>query len=301
VRHPSARLPFLFPCPLRSWDGLTLYAASSDGTIGVFNFDPDELEGIAPHSVQEKYLAKFGFKTPPIPEGYSHTSTVATSVNNATAAGSSNDFSTNGGLEVVHVLIAKKGNRNKKRAKFSGSSVPSASTNGLIPSASAMQQHVSSSSRPSSSTKQCSFPSPAEQLFEPSHSSRDWKMEVDTDTVTDSAPIFSLDGRDPQIRKQKAKSFVRNLSGNVQRNTGISEPITTRGPSAGDVWRGDLDLGLDEPKLMKYQSIKVQDVANEVLKVWNYEDGGELHHACRCNASLMAYFDSGNEDFTSEK
>jgi protein HIRA/HIR1 len=49
-----------------------LYAASSDGTLGVFDFDPEELEGIAPHSVQEQYLQKFDFVPPPIPEGYSH-------------------------------------------------------------------------------------------------------------------------------------------------------------------------------------------------------------------------------------
>jgi hypothetical protein len=51
---------------------LTLYAASSDGTIAVFNFDPEELEGIAPHSAQEQYLKKFDFVPPPVPEGYSH-------------------------------------------------------------------------------------------------------------------------------------------------------------------------------------------------------------------------------------
>ena len=295
MRRPSAQFaPFSLPCQHRSWDGLTLYAASSDGTIGVFNFDPDELEGIAPHSVQEQYLAKFGFKIPPIPEGFSHTSTVATSVNNATATGSLNNFSTSGGPEVVNVLIAKKGNRNKTRANLAGSSVPSASTNGLISSVSAMHQRVSSSSRPSSSTKQCSFPFPAEQLFKPSHSSRDWKMDVDTDTVTDSVPISSLDAvsRNPQIRKQKTKSSVKNLSGNVQ-------------GTAGGMWRegrDDLDLGLGEPKLMKYQSIKVQDVANEVLKVWNHEDDGESHMLVDNMHHLwLASVDSGNEDFTNER
>jgi protein HIRA/HIR1 len=56
----------------RSWDGMTLYAASSDGTLGVFDFTREELEGIAPHSVQEQYLSKFGFTPPPLPDGYSH-------------------------------------------------------------------------------------------------------------------------------------------------------------------------------------------------------------------------------------
>ncbi|KAH7882376.1 histone transcription regulator 1 [Phlebopus sp. FC_14] len=57
-----------------SWsrDGLTLYAASSDGTIAVFDFDPEELDGIASYSAQVQYLQKFGFVPPPLPEGYSH-------------------------------------------------------------------------------------------------------------------------------------------------------------------------------------------------------------------------------------
>ncbi|KAG8761499.1 HIR complex subunit [Ceratobasidium sp. 423] len=44
-----------------SWDGLTLFACSSDGTVAVFDFEESELEGIVPHSVQDDYLKKFGF------------------------------------------------------------------------------------------------------------------------------------------------------------------------------------------------------------------------------------------------
>ncbi|CAE6539796.1 unnamed protein product [Rhizoctonia solani] len=44
-----------------SWDGLTLYACSSDGTVAVFDFEESELEGIVPHSIQDEYLKKFGF------------------------------------------------------------------------------------------------------------------------------------------------------------------------------------------------------------------------------------------------
>ncbi|KAF8594776.1 WD40 repeat-like protein [Ceratobasidium sp. AG-I] len=45
-----------------SWDGLTLYACSSDGSIALFDFDESELEGIVPHSIQGEYLKKFGFE-----------------------------------------------------------------------------------------------------------------------------------------------------------------------------------------------------------------------------------------------
>ena len=40
--------------------------------MAVFDFDPSELEGIAPSSAQEVYLRKFGFVEPPLPSGFSH-------------------------------------------------------------------------------------------------------------------------------------------------------------------------------------------------------------------------------------
>lgn len=57
-----------------SWslDGLILYAASSDGTIAVFQFDAAELEGIASKEDHEQYPTKFDFIPPALPEGYSH-------------------------------------------------------------------------------------------------------------------------------------------------------------------------------------------------------------------------------------
>ncbi|KAL0958091.1 hypothetical protein HGRIS_000265 [Hohenbuehelia grisea] len=92
-----------------SYDGLTLYAASSDGTIGVFAFDAEELEGIAPHSVQERYLQKFGFVPPPLPSGYSHSGkdepiSTASPVKPEAPTSSLHDS----GGERVNVLVAKK-------------------------------------------------------------------------------------------------------------------------------------------------------------------------------------------------
>ncbi|KAF8507282.1 hypothetical protein BU17DRAFT_71253 [Hysterangium stoloniferum] len=53
-----------------SWafDGLTLlYACSSDRSTAVFYFEVDELEGMAPASIEQMYFQKFGFKPLPIP------------------------------------------------------------------------------------------------------------------------------------------------------------------------------------------------------------------------------------------
>ncbi len=128
---------------VRTSDGLTLYAVSSDGTIAVFSFDPDELEGISPLSAQEQYLKKFGFTIPPLPDGFSHqpkqadTDTRMTPppspVRAQSVAAPSQDLgfgsSSNGG-EHVNKLVAKR-NTKKKRIQptFMGTltgSVPSA-------------------------------------------------------------------------------------------------------------------------------------------------------------------------------
>jgi protein HIRA/HIR1 len=134
----------------RSWDGLTLYAVSSDGTMGVFNFEKEELDGISPHSAQEQYLHKFGFVPPPLPEGYSHyalpnavaAETVAANsltrttpppspkaqVNAQTSqTGFGHPATINGDGEHVNKLVAKRGNK-KRIVPTTMNDVPSAST-----------------------------------------------------------------------------------------------------------------------------------------------------------------------------
>ncbi|KAJ7885157.1 histone transcription regulator 1 [Mycena olivaceomarginata] len=120
-----------------SWDGLTLYAVSSDGTLAVFNFDPEELEGLCPHSVQGSYLKKFGFTPPPIPEGFSHASARQLTPPPSPKASQSQSqsqsqgmdqtgFGNNtGGGERVNVLVAKRGG--KKRAGLTNVPMPMAS------------------------------------------------------------------------------------------------------------------------------------------------------------------------------
>ena len=139
----------------RSWDGFTLYAVSSDGTMGVFNFDKEELEGIAPVEAQQKYLQKFGFVPPPLPVGYSHNLPGRESKPNglsdnmatpptppqeqarlpASAGAMHNGFSAHSPVgEHVNKLVARKGPRGTKRVQptFVGSlgsqSIPSAQT-----------------------------------------------------------------------------------------------------------------------------------------------------------------------------
>ncbi len=62
-----ARDAFDSPVYDLSWstDGLTLYACSADGSLGVFDFDAAELDGIVSMDEKEKYLKRFGFVAPP--------------------------------------------------------------------------------------------------------------------------------------------------------------------------------------------------------------------------------------------
>ncbi|KAI6021803.1 histone transcription regulator 1 [Pisolithus microcarpus] len=152
-----------------SWsrDGLTLYAASSDGTIAVFDFDPEELDGIAPFSAQQQYLQKFGFVPPPVPEGYSHgtfygdnnipssritpppspQSRPMEQLQSQTEFGSD---AANGGGEQINRLVAKKSN--KKRVKpLLISNIPSASTSDKISNGVATQAPLSVVNQPPSS------------------------------------------------------------------------------------------------------------------------------------------------------
>ncbi|THH30555.1 hypothetical protein EUX98_g3630 [Antrodiella citrinella] len=139
-----------------SWsrDGYTLYAVSSDGTMAVFSFDPEELEGLAPFTAQEKYFTKFGFTAPPLPTGFSHSSlpTIAQTDQRMTPPPSprqkaatahtqdhaQSDFgsSQNNGGEHINKLVAKRKTAKRIQPTFMGSlgaNIPSAGTSAAIP------------------------------------------------------------------------------------------------------------------------------------------------------------------------
>lgn len=155
-----------------SWDGMCLYAASSDGTLAVFKFEPYELEGIASHSVQEQYLSKFGFEAAPIPEGYSHVSKDQHQLSPRSHSHSQAQMQTppshnfgpqaNGTGERVNVLVAKRGKK-KGGPITAANSIPSASTapssrvNGPTPRRASLL--------PIDSAPSNTFPTPEEQPF----------------------------------------------------------------------------------------------------------------------------------------
>ncbi|PPQ65112.1 hypothetical protein CVT24_003003 [Panaeolus cyanescens] len=161
-----------------SWDGLTLYAASSDGTIAAFQFDATELEGIATRADQEQYLAKFGFVPPPLPDGYSHVSSNPQPTPMPSAANGFS-FEADNQEEKVNILVAKRAPKDKKRATLVGSSssIPSAGQTASIsapptagPKRVQLTQLNGQSSKPtpiapSRAFSTSSFPAPEEQPF----------------------------------------------------------------------------------------------------------------------------------------
>ena len=73
TKHPRplvvGKEAFTRPILDLSWspDGLSLFAVSFDGTMGVFSFDAAELEGSVPFEVSESYLKKFAVELPEAP------------------------------------------------------------------------------------------------------------------------------------------------------------------------------------------------------------------------------------------
>jgi protein HIRA/HIR1 len=120
----------------RSSDGLNLYAVSSDGTLGVFTFEPHELGGVASHDEQKQYLRKYNFIPAPLPGGFVH-------------PGQNGDTSSSQPVrpivaapqgEVVNTLVAKRKDKSRNGARrvnlignVPSAGVPSASTPSQLP------------------------------------------------------------------------------------------------------------------------------------------------------------------------
>ncbi|KAK2465593.1 hypothetical protein APHAL10511_002485 [Amanita phalloides] len=280
-----------------SWDGMTLYAASSDGTIAVFHFDPKELEGIAPHSIQQQYLTKFGFTAPPLPEGFSHVPTreptqmtpppSPTRANGQVSASAqvatSTSFPTTNGRERVNVLVAKRGN--KKHAALSQG--PSSAMNGRLDTSIG----VTGSSIPSASTSPSKrvqlahrqdvqrFPSPSEQPFGAPDS---WSLHADVAMDVDfDVPIDALDTKLSQVKGRRTAigdlldetkpPKARTLGGDRYREVAQVKQIGTVVPTPAmsvEVQRG---MMLPVPALLTYLTSEL-DGTDDVLEAENAEE-----------------------------
>ena len=280
---------------LRSWDGLTLYAVSSDGTLAAFCFDPDELEGIAPHSIQQQYLQKFGFASPPLPEGWSHTNLRMPSPGHRMTPPPSpnrsshpphglNGFgapSANIGHEVVNTLIAK---RNTKRRTQQQSLGPRGVPNSAAVYANSSSYH-DSLSQAHSRTHHVSPAISSGLVPETDHISPD----MVTDVLIDSLGATSSSGAKrkssvldmPEDRPSKARTLggdrVRDSDLNIIKE--ICPPVNRRTvvPGASET---DRETVFSTPPVLTYLSLKVTDAGDDMLECKNAESGGTVVLIC---------------------
>lgn len=252
----------------RSWDGLTLYAVSSDGTLAAFNFDLTELEGIAPHSAQEQYLSKFGFVQPAVPDEYSHvpkpeTHSVSQAQLQQPSQSQPNGFGATGGSERVNVLVAKRAPKNKKRVTLtnsvaSGSSIPSARVAPKRSSLMPIHSHASD------------FPSVDEQPF------------GDIDMVHIDSFVNDSYSSPPGKGKDKASDFddvrYRTLGGDRSRNATSVQRLGSPSPWSGRTASNNPPL--DPPPLLNIVTFEVDD--NDVLEATNSKDDSEWYLFLQC-------------------
>ena len=284
----------------RSWDGLTLYAVSSDGTLAAFSFDSEELEGISPHSVQQQYLQKFGFTLPTLPEGWSHTNVqVPSSGERMTPPPSPNRSShhhqgmngfgapSTGTHEIVNTLIAK---RNTKRAQqtFFGP-LGSSNTAGDLASHHGSPSHAQSRVRPvtaitgsdlvpEASDFSLSVYSPDRRLSD--HTSLDLVAEV----PIDSLGVASTPGEKRKLsvldKTEDRPTKARTLGGDRTRDdipTMVKEilpPTAERAVMPRNI-QAENNV-LSAPPTLSYLSLKVTDAMDDILECKNAETGGKF-------------------------
>lgn len=254
----------------------------------MFNFDPEELEGIAPHSVQEQYLTKFGFSSPPLPEGYSHVATSQASAQNQnkSSQSQSNGFgAVDGGGERINVLIAKRSNKKRLNLTTQVGSVPTAALNGntsisTAPPASKRMQ-LDTAMRQSASAAP-TFSSPFEQPFDvPDTWSRRNDVGLDLDVPIDSIETkgkrkaSSVADLMEDVRPMKA----RTLGGDRPRDIAPIKEIGLIDTPATGLWEARGGISLPVPALLTSLTADIEG-SDDMFEGRNSEDGGEPLHFC---------------------
>ncbi|OJT12721.1 Protein HIR1 [Trametes pubescens] len=271
VKKPFDHSPGTFFRRLRSTDGLTLYAVSSDGTMAVFSFDVKELEGIAPSSAQEQYLKRFGFTAPPLPEGFSHqmaADAVKAQANHRITPppsprtqgqdfGSATPATVRNSGEQINTLIAKRKPKKRIQPTFGGSlsgAVPSSSTNGVAsskPASRAPQRafqdvpssnHVSISVPPTSALALSVSQPFSESVsgfglgLNTGESTEDYPMDLDGEVRISSLETFGQNGRGKRRAgddmDDRTATKPRTLGGDRVRENVPVRPIASRGAAA---------------------------------------------------------------------
>ena len=220
-----------------------------------------ELEGIATHTDQEQYLAKFGFTLPPLPEGYSHVSKHEQANVAIAQSQQAVGFESSHAPEKVNILVAKKAPKDKKRATLmpnTASSVPTSRitpTAGHPPTTTPMTNGISGPKRaqlnqiqekphslvqtPTSKFSN-SFPLPSEQPFV---DSSEWSRRADLGQPMDlDVPIDAFDTSAQNV-SSKGKRRVSSLDSSTDidvkikpRTLGGDRPVEVHVPKKISTW-----------------------------------------------------------------
>jgi len=297
-----------------SWDGLTLYAVSSDGTLAAFAFESDELEGIASHSIQQQYLQKFGFTLPPVPEGWSHTNILLPSSGQRITPPPSpnrsskqphglNGFgapSTGTGHEVVNTLIAKRNTKRRPQQQFLGPLGGSSSPAGLANSSAFRDSPARAHSRTHPATSVISS-GPMSQPSTSAHSLDRHSLDhTSPDTVTE-VPIDSLGATSSTGAKRKLSLLdmpddrptkTRTLGGDRVRDSDMNVvkeicPIVDVVPGSPEIKGGNI---LAVPPTLTYLSLKVADAGDDILECKNSESGDQTE-ICYISGKTVCWLD----------
>ncbi|KAF9239305.1 histone transcription regulator 1 [Melanogaster broomeanus] len=248
-------------------DGLTLYAASSDGTVAVFDFDPEELDGIAPYTSH--------ITPPPSPTPRPSTQ----------ASQSGFGMSVVNGGEQINKLVAKKSNK-KRVQPILMSNIPSAST---IPSAQHILPPASGRGPVNGSTSEMRprvpKAAPVSRSVSPAPSMRGFDADIEMGGPMDmEVPIDSLDQvSSPEVTYGKRKASAmelderpvrpRTLGGDRQRESVAIREIAR----TDERWEAPRVLRvvdvLPSPPVLSFLSAQV-DGSEDVLEGRNSEGDG---------------------------
>lgn len=250
----------------------------------MFDFDAEELEGIAPYSAQTQYLHKFGFVATPVPEGYSHGNKYEDELAppashitpppsptpRATSQSTQSGFGMTAvnGSEHINKLVAKKSTKKRVQPVLM-SSIPSAAT--VSPA-----RELAHELRPTASK-----PRPASPSVSPVPSMRGFDADVEMGGPMDmEVPIDSLE-QTPEISRGKRKASVlddelpvksRTLGGSLPRESVAVREIA----SAGERWEAPRLLHADvlpSPPILTFLSSKVEG-SDDVLEARNSDGDG---------------------------
>ncbi|KAF7291869.1 Protein HIR [Mycena indigotica] len=266
-----------------SWDGLTLYAVSSDGTLAAFNFDPDELEGICPRSLQTEYLKKFGNHLPNIPSHYSHTAQTARLTPPPSPKSQphplpiQNGFgsATDGG-ERVNVLVAKRGGKKRVGLTTIPITKPVAPQIPLSQPAPPLSQSLSSISHSNGyagpSLSGVSISKRAQQVQQQQQDRAPSVFDIDADTWASSD--VRIDSLEEGGRKRRATNTIENdeskrprtLGGDRKRVVVQAKELSIGvGPSMAQTAGSSLSLPIPTPMTKISTTVEGSDELFEVI------------------------------------